>query len=98
MQFVRTALLAASLLGAAWTAQAQGEIFAVAQSGDGAKVLLYAKTGPCVGQARLAEHVTPGGDKTPGCWVVTESHVLVSFLDGDRGNIPVGMLKKVADL
>jgi hypothetical protein len=98
MQFVRTALLAASLLGAAWTAQAQDEVFAVAQSGDGAKVYLYAAAGPCVGQARLAEHVAPGGEKTPGCWVVNDSYVLVSFLDGDRGNIPVGLLKKVANL
>jgi hypothetical protein len=98
MQIVRTGLLAVSLLGAVWPARAQSEVFAVAQSGDGAKVLLYAKTGLCVGQARLAEHVALSGAKTPGCWLVTESHVLISFLDGERGNIPVGDLKKVADI
>jgi hypothetical protein len=96
MQLVRTALVAASLVGAALPLRA--EVFAIAQSADGAKVLLYAKSGPCVGQARFAEHVAPDGEKTPGCWVLASSHVLVSFLDGDRGNIPVGQLRRVADL
>ncbi|MBL8323885.1 MAG: hypothetical protein JNJ89_02895 [Rubrivivax sp.] len=96
MQLVRTALVAASLVGAALPLRA--EVFAIALSSDGAKVMLYAKSGPCVGQARLAEHVAPDGEKTPGCWVLTSSHVLVSFLDGDRGNIPVAQLKRVADL
>jgi hypothetical protein len=95
MQLVRTAVVAASLLGAAWPIRA--EIFAVAKSADGARVLLYAEAGPCVGQARLAEHISPEGEKTPGCWVLTQSHVLVSFLDGDRGNIPVAQLKRVSD-
>ncbi len=96
MQIMRTVLMAASLCALAWPAQAG--VFAVAQSGDGAKVLLYAKAGPCVGAARLAEHVSAEGEKTAGCWVLTQSHVLVSFLDGDRGNIPVAHLKRVADL
>lgn len=97
MQLIRTVVLAASLAAAALPLRAEGTVFAIAQSSDGAKVLLYAKSGPCVGQARLAEHVAADGEKTPGCWVLTSSHVLVSFLDGDRGNIPVGHLKRVAD-
>jgi len=96
MQLIRTAVLATSLLAAAWPARA--EVFAVAQSSDGAKVLLHSVAGPCVGSARLAEHISAEGEKTPGCWVLTPSHVLVSFLDGDRGNIPVSHLKRVADL
>lgn len=96
MQLAQTAaVLAASLLMAA---PARADIFAVAQSGDGARVLFYAKSGPCVGSARLAEHVSPEGEKTPGCWVLTQGMVLVSFLDGDRGNIPVAHLKKVSEL
>jgi hypothetical protein len=98
MQIVRTGLLAVSLLGVVWPAQAQSEVFAIAQSGDGAKVLLYAKAGPCIGQARLAEHIALSGAKTPGCWLATESYVLISFLDGERGHIPVGDLKKVSDI
>lgn len=95
MQLVRSSLLAASLLCAAWPLQAQNQqVVAYAQSGDGARVLLYTKSGPCVGQARFAEHVSPDGEKTPGCWVMTENIVLVSFLDGERGNIPVAHLKK----
>ena len=96
MPLVRTAALATSLLVLAWPAHA--EVFAVAQASDGAKVLFYSKAGPCVGSARLAEHVAADGEKTPGCWVLTQSHVLVSFLDGDRGNIPVAQLRRVADL
>jgi len=96
MQLARTVLLAAGLLGAAWPSLAQ--MVAFAQSGDGARVLLYTKSGPCVGQARFAEHVSPEGEKTPGCWVMNDGIVLVSFLDGERGNIPVAHLKKAETL
>jgi len=77
--------------------RAGDRIFAVAQSSDGARVLLYSDTGPCVGGARLAEHVAPGGEKTPGCWVLYQTMVMVSFLDGERGDIPVAQLRKLAD-
>lgn len=73
------------------------KVFAMAQSSDGARVLLYSDAGPCVGAARLAEHVAPGGEKTPGCWVLFENVVMVSFLDGERGNIPVAHLRRVSD-
>jgi hypothetical protein len=92
MRLVRSSLIAAGLFCAAWPIHAQ--VVAFAQSGDGARVLLYTKAGPCVGSARYAEHVSPEGEKTPGCWVMTENLVLVSFLDGERGNIPVAHLKK----
>jgi len=99
MRLVRTSLLAASLLCAAWPLQAQNQqVVAFAQSGDGARVLLYTKAGPCVGQARFAEHIAPDGEKTPGCWVMNEGLVLVSFLDGERGNIPVAQLKRAETL
>ena len=99
MQLVRSTVLAASLLCAAWPLQAQNQqVVAFAQSGDGARVLLYTKAGPCVGQARYAEHVAPDGEKTPGCWVMTEGVVLVSFLDGERGNIPVAQLRRAESL
>lgn len=95
MPLLRSTLLAASLLCAAWPLQAQNQqVMAFAQGGDGARVLLYTKAGPCVGQARLAEHVAPDGEKTPGCWVMSEGVVLVSFLDGERGNIPVAQLRR----
>lgn len=99
MRFVRTSLIAAGLVCAAWPLHAQNQqVVAFAQSGDGARVLLYTKTGPCVGQARFAEHIAPDGEKTPGCWVMTEGLVLVSFLDGERGNIPVAQLKRAETL
>lgn len=96
MRLTRSAVLAASLLCAAWPIRA--EVMAFAQSSDGSRVLLYAKSGPCVGSARFAEHISPEGEKTPGCWVMLENTVLVSFLDGERGNIPVAHLKRAERL
>lgn len=99
MQLVRSSLIAATALCAAWPLQAQNQqVVAFAQSGDGARVLLYTEAGPCVGQARFAEHIAPAGDKTPGCWVMTEGVVLVSFLDGERGDIPTARLRLPATL
>ena len=83
-----------------WPAPARasddGPAVAVATSGDGATVTLHAGRGRCVGMA-LAAYWRPGpGDDrapVPGCWVVTEGGlVLVSFLDGERGNIPAAHL------
>jgi hypothetical protein len=90
----------AAVLGMALstTALAADEAIAVAQSADGAHVLLYTQSGPCTGQARLAQHVAPDGEKTPGCWVMSESMVLISFLDGERGNIPLTHLRRLARL
>lgn len=76
-----------------------GKAVGVVTSGDGAKVVLYDGSGLCVRAARYAEHVPPKGEKTPGCWVATNGGwVLVSFLDGERGNIPTAHLKRVLDL
>ena len=96
MRLAQTSVLAASVLCLAGPARA--EMFAVAQSSDGARVQLYSVAGPCVGSARLAEHISSTGEKTPGCWILAEGTVLVSFLDGDRGNIPVAHLKRVSGL
>lgn len=96
MQLARIAVMAVGLMSAAWPARA--EVFATVQSGDGARILFYTQAGPCVGQARLAEHVAPGGAKTPGCWLLTASTVLVSFFDGERGDVPVSHLKRATSL
>ena len=87
------------LAGLLWAPPARAEAtqqpFAFAESGDGSRVLLYPHAGPCVGSARLAEHVTAAGERTPGCWIFLDTGVvLVSFLDGERGNIPVAKLKR----
>jgi hypothetical protein len=97
MRDIRNAFAALAVATAALSAHA-AEVFAVASSSDGARVVLYASEGPCLGNARLAEHFGPDGEKTPGCWVLTATHVLVSFLDGDRGNIPLAAVKRVVDL
>lgn len=70
------------------------EVLAVAQSGDGASIVLHDDAGPCVGGAMLAEHISPKGDKVRGCWVAASGNVNVSFFDGERGTIPVLLLKK----
>lgn len=89
--------IAATALGLAML-PAQATVFAFAQSGDGARIELTDEPGPCVGKARLAEHVTPAGAKTPGCWLIVGDSVTISFLDGERGSIPLQHLKKVTGL
>lgn len=96
MSTAKSLLCAGAALLAALPAQAQ--VFAVATSGDGARVVLHDKSGPCVGSARLAEHIAPNGDRVPGCWLLANDIVKVSFLDGERGNIPVAHLKKAQSL
>ncbi|MCW5633859.1 MAG: hypothetical protein KIT17_11035 [Rubrivivax sp.] len=100
MRTVLAAALATALLSAAPLARAEPpleKILALAQSSDGARVLLYTHAGPCVGEARFAEHISRAGDKTPGCWLVNQAFVMVSFLDGERGDIPVAQLKRPTD-
>jgi hypothetical protein len=96
MRTVFTIALAAGVMAATPPALAE-KMFAFAQSSDGARVLLYDQSGPCVGAARLAEHISPDGTKTPGCWLLLQGTVLVSFLDGERGDIPVSHLRRLAD-
>ncbi len=95
MRLITTLLSTAGLLLAATAADAR--VFAVATSGDGARIELHDNVGPCFGQARLAEHIARNGDKVPGCWLVADGAVKVSFLDGERGNIPLDHLKKAVE-
>lgn len=74
---------------------AQARVVAVATSGDGARVELHDQSGPCVGAARLAEHVAADGQKVPGCWLADSEAVQISFLDGERGRIPLSHLRPV---
>jgi hypothetical protein len=96
MRVVSTIALTAGLMTATPFAHAE-KMFAFAQSSDGARVVLYDQSGPCVGAARLAEHISPDGEKTPGCWLLLQGTVLVSFLDGERGDIPVTHLRRLTD-
>lgn len=73
---------------------------AVATAGpasDGSQVTLHAGRGPCSGDARAAVWSAPGRERVLGCWVLAEGGrlVLVSYLDGDRGEIPPAQLVKV---
>ena len=72
----------------------QAKVLAVATSPDGARVVLHDEAGPCVGEAKLAEHIAPNGDKVQGCWLAAPGIVNVSFLDGERGSIPVAHLQR----
>lgn len=60
---------------------------------DGAKLTLFREQRMCVGAARYAEHQDASG-RVGGCWIIAEGVVLVSFLDGERGNVPVGAFKQ----
>jgi hypothetical protein len=80
-----------------------GAPFAAVTSGDGASITLHLGRGPCVGDAMAAIWRPPAGDQRApvlGCWVLASSGqtVLVSFLDGDRGDIPTRVLIKARAL
>ena len=88
-------ILAASLALAAASPQAREIAFA--QSADGARIVLHDQAGPCAGSAKLAEYIPLKGNVVIGCWLALPSNVTVSFLDGERGTVPLGDLKKLAD-
>ena len=90
--------LAAMAALAVVLAPAQAQVLAFAQSGDGAQIVLHERSGPCVGQARLAEHISAGGARVSGCWLKTSEKVLISFFDGERGDIPLAHLKAPAEI
>lgn len=103
ISLVLWALFAALALAAPAAAQTPNtkpppEIVGTATSGDGAVITLYARPGPCVGHARLAEHKTRGGVTTPGCWLLAGAAVLVSFFDGERGDIPTNAVVLAKDI
>ena len=78
----------------ACAAYAQAGVVMVATAPDGSSVMLTDETGPCVDGARLAVWVSPDAQrKVAGCYRVFPQGVAVSFLDGDRGDIPHGALK-----
>lgn len=79
-----------------------GATLAHARGADGSTVTLHMGRGECAGAARVAIWRPAPGRDVPavrGCWVLAQdgSAVFVSFLDGERGDIPVGSLVKSAD-
>jgi len=89
---------AGAALVASLALPAQAQVLAFAQSGDGASIVLHERSGPCMGKARLAEHITAAGQRTSGCWLKTTEKVLISFLDGERDDIPLIHLKQLAEI
>lgn len=89
------ALLLASPPAAGSQIPGDGPALAVATSGDGATITLHGGAGICLGEA-LAAVWRPGHGSAaapvPGCWLLVGEDVLVSFLDGERANIPVRVL------
>lgn len=76
-------------------ALAAAEPFATASSADGSTVTLHTDAGPCVNGALHAIWSSPDAKSTvPGCWVIRGGTVVVSWLDGDRGQIPADRLKR----
>lgn len=69
------------------------------RSADGNLLTLYTGKGYCVGEALHALHMTSAGKITPGCWVGDDEgeYVLVSYLDGQRGNVPLQLFKRAVN-
>lgn len=83
----------------ALVASVNAETLAEATLPDGASVSFTDEAGPCVGDARLAWYISANArNKVPGCYVMAPGFVAVSWLDGDRGNIPMAALKKPTSL
>lgn len=81
------------------TSVASAAPLAVVTGPDGSSVTLYDDAGPCINGAKLAVWVSPDAQKrVPGCYVAGNGAVFVSFLDGDRADIPVQALKKPTSL
>ncbi len=100
-QVILTSCLVALLWPLSATAQDIGAAFATASTDTGASVTLYTGRGVCVGEARAAMWRPAPGDSrepAPGCWLLTDGVVLISFLDGERGNIPARLLVRAAGL
>jgi hypothetical protein len=91
MRYVFAASLALVALSA------ESKAIAFAQSADGARIVLHDEAGPCVGSAKLAEYVPLKGATVQGCWLALSGSVTVAFLDGERGTVAFGDLKKLAD-
>jgi hypothetical protein len=76
---------------------AEAKAIAFAQSADGARIVLHDEVGPCVGAAKLAEYIPLSGTRVLGCWLALSNSVTVAFLDGERGTVDFGNLKKLDD-
>lgn len=95
MRFVHLLFAIATLTA---SAAAQARVIAVAESPDGARIELHDDAGICVGSARQAEHISKDGEKILGCWIAVQATVTVSFLDGERANIPMVLLRRTTAL
>lgn len=65
---------------------------------SGQTLLLHDTPGPCVGTARLAEYVEKDGTKVAGCWKPVGPLGMVSFLDGDRLDFPLSVVRKPTEV
>lgn len=85
----------ALLLAALAVSPAIAADLAYVQARDGSRIVLTDERGPCIGQALMAVWISPDQrTKVVGCYQVGGELVGVSFLDGDRADIPLQALKK----
>lgn len=82
--------------------KAHAEPFAQVTGPDRSIITLRTDKGPCLGDALLAVWQPEDASRTvPGCWVLFvrdddgAEFIMVSFLDGERADIPRPMLVKV---
>jgi hypothetical protein len=74
-------------------------ILAVTKASNGSAILVTDETGPCLGGAKLAVWSgADGKERIPGCWRVVGTTLVVSFLDGDRADVPIQALSKPTSL
>ncbi len=71
----------------------------ILMAGDGSvRLVLHDDARMCLGDAKYAEFQEPGKPSVGGCWKISGMSVVVSFLDGDTGNIPVTAFQKYEEV
>jgi len=94
-------IVAAGVVAMCMAPPAHAAPFATATGPDRSTITLRTDKGPCLGDALLAVWQPEDASReVPGCWVVFvrgdgAEFVLVSFLDGERADIPRPLLVKV---
>jgi hypothetical protein len=85
------AAIAACLLASS----AQAAVMGVVSTEQGSLELHDEAGATCKGEAKRADFVSPRGERTGGCWIVTDDGMIwVVFFDTDTARIPVRFVKK----
>ena len=77
----------------------QASVIGIVTADGGSSIRITREQGPCLGDAKVAQWVSRDAlTVVPGCWITDGRMVYISFLDGDRADVPVPMLRAPTSL